>query len=87
MGVDRPAEPWFGFLCALDAALDGPVDLHFIGGFVVSQFYGFARKTADLDVVTVTPRESSMRVTMTGGRESALREKYKVYIDPVGVAS
>lgn len=34
----------------LDAQLHEPVDFHCIGGFVVSQHYGFGRETADLDV-------------------------------------
>ena len=53
----RPSEPWLSFLTELDAALDGPADFHCIGGFVVSQHYGFARETADLDVLTVIPPE------------------------------
>ncbi len=45
MPPDRPAEPWLSFLTDLDAALDAPADFHCIGGFVVSQHYGFARET------------------------------------------
>jgi hypothetical protein len=45
MPRDRPAEPWLSFLTDLDAALDEPADFHCIGGFVVSQHYGFARET------------------------------------------
>jgi len=41
---------------------DGPADFHCIGGFVVSQIYGFARETADLDVLTVNPPEAAERV-------------------------
>ncbi len=48
MFSDRPCEPWLSFLSGLDAQLDEVVDLHCIGGFVVSQLYGFARETADL---------------------------------------
>jgi hypothetical protein len=48
MPPERPAEPWLSFLADIDHALDHPVDLHCIGGFVVSQYYGFARETADL---------------------------------------
>ena len=43
MPPDRPAEPWLGFLTELDARLEEPVDFHCIGGFVVSQLYGFGR--------------------------------------------
>lgn len=57
MPADRPAEPWFSFLTDLDAQLDEPVDFHCIGGFVVSQYLGFGRETADLD-----PRSLRYRV-------------------------
>ena len=53
MPRDLPAEPWLTFLTDLDSALEEAADFHCIGGFVVSQHYGFARETADLDVLTV----------------------------------
>jgi hypothetical protein len=55
MPPERPAEPWCSFLTDLDAALDTPAHFHCIGGFVVSQHYGLARETADLDVLAVVP--------------------------------
>jgi hypothetical protein len=84
---DRPAEPWFSILTDLDAALDAPADLHCIRGFVVSQHYGFARETADLDVLAVIPRETGERVAQLAGRGSVLQKKHRVYIDRVGVAN
>ena len=50
MANERPTEPWWSFLTELDAQLDSPADLHCIGGFIVSQYYGFGRETADLDM-------------------------------------
>ncbi len=87
MPPNRPAEPWLSFLTDLDAALDAPADFHCIGGFVVSQYYGFARETADLDVLTVVPREAGERVTQLAGKGSALHKKHRVYIDRVGTAN
>lgn len=87
MPADRPAEPWLSFLTALDAQLDEPVDFHCIGGFVVSQHYGFARETADLDVLSVIPVQATERVIQLAGKGSALQAKYRVYIDHAGVAS
>jgi uncharacterized nucleotidyltransferase DUF6036 len=84
---DRPAEPWLSFLTDLDAALDAPADFHCIGGFVVSQHYGFARETADLDVLMVIPSEAAERVAQLAGKSSALHQKHRVYIDRVGVAN
>jgi Nucleotidyltransferase of unknown function (DUF6036) len=63
-----------------------PADFHCIGGFVVSQHYGFARETADLDILTVIPRDLADRVGSLAGKGSALHRRHKVYLDPVGVA-
>lgn len=55
----RPPEPWQSFLSDLDDALQSPARLDCIGGFVVTQLYGLARPTADVDVIELAPREAS----------------------------
>lgn len=87
MRRDGPAEPWLSFLGDLDAQLASPVDFHCIGGFVVSQHYGFARETADLDVLTVIPPGEANRVSEIAGKASPLRKSHKVYIDHVTICS
>ncbi|MDZ4802215.1 MAG: DUF6036 family nucleotidyltransferase [Bryobacteraceae bacterium] len=82
-----PVEPWLSFLTDLDAALDEPAAFHCIGGFVVSQHYGFARETADLDVLTVIPPDAAQRVAELAGKGSPLQKKHRVYIDHVAVAN
>jgi hypothetical protein len=57
MDNKRPSEPWFSFLTDLDAYLEEPTDFHCIGGFAVSQHYGFSRETADLDILTLRPKQ------------------------------
>ena len=85
--AERPSKPSLSFLTDLDAALDEPADFHCIGGFVVSQHYGFARETADLDVLTVIPPETAQRVAELAGKGSPLQKMHRVYIDHVGVAN
>jgi hypothetical protein len=80
MPPERPAEPWLSLLTDLDTALEAPADFHCIGGFVVSQCYGFARETADLDVLTVIPREAGEQVAQFAGKGSALHKKHRVYM-------
>ena len=87
MRHEHPAEPWLSFLTELDAALDGPADFHCIGGFVVSQHYGFAREMADLDVLTVIPQGAAERVAEIAGKGSPLQKKHRVYIDHVGITN
>ena len=87
MPPDRPAEPWLSFLTDLDTQLAEPADLHCIGGFVVSQYFGFGRETADLDVLAVIPREVAEQIVRLAGKGSALQKKHRAYIDHVGVAN
>ena len=70
----------------LDAHLDQPVDFHCIGGFVVSQHYGFGRETADLDVLSVLPKEAANR-SLRLRKGSLLQKKHHVYIDHVRVTN
>jgi len=48
-----PAEPWASFLRELDELLKGSVELHCLGGFVVTQQYGIGRETADIDFLSI----------------------------------
>jgi len=87
MPNERPAAPWFPFLSGLDERLREHVDLHCIGGFVVSQYYGFARETADLDVLGVVPAQAASQIQALAGKGSPLHRKHRVYVEYVGVAS
>ncbi len=60
MAHDGPAEPWFSFLAELDSYLVDPADFHCIGGFAVSQHYGFGRETADLDILSIVPKRLTL---------------------------
>jgi hypothetical protein len=82
-----PVEPWRSFLSDLDAQLDGEVDVHCIGGFVVSQHYGLGRETADLDILSIVPKKAIDRISQIAGRGSNLQKKYGVCIDHVRVAN
>ncbi len=64
-----------------------PCELPLHRCFVVSQHYGFARETADLDVLTVIPQEAAERVAELAGKGSPLQRKHRVYIDHVSVAN
>ena len=70
---------WMAFLTELDAALPGAMDLHGMGGFVVSQCYGLGRTTADLDVVAVGPGEAMAALVEVAGEGSALHRKHRVW--------
>jgi hypothetical protein len=79
-------EPWLSFLRELDAVVDAEVRLDCMGGFVMTLVYGFSRPTADLDVLEIAPREAGKPMLAVGMEGGPLHKKYKIYLDPVGVA-
>ena len=47
--------PWKEFLALMDGILHEPLELHCIGGFVFTYFYGLPRTTGDIDYYTAIP--------------------------------
>lgn len=79
--------PWREFLDELDEALSEPVELHCIGGFVISLLYGLPRPTGDVDYISAVPRNRIEELEQLAGRESGLARKYKVYLQHVAIAT
>jgi Nucleotidyltransferase of unknown function (DUF6036) len=82
-----PAEPWRSFLRELDELLKGPLELHCLGGFVVTQQYGVGRETSDIDFLSAVAGSSEDNVEALAGLGSVLYQKYRVYLQYVGVAT
>lgn len=80
-------EPWHSFLTELEAMVNEEVRLQCLGGFVVTQRYGMPRPTADVDVLSIAPRDRSSLLLEKGGKGSKLHGKHKIYLDYVGFAS
>jgi hypothetical protein len=87
MPPDFPPEPWGSFLQELDAALPQPIELHCLGGFVMTMLYGLARPTADVDYLAIAPLDQLPLVERSAGRGSELHRKYGLYLQRVGVAT
>jgi len=79
-------EPWLSFLRELDSTVSEEVRLDCMGGFVITMVYGFSRPTGDLDVLEIAPREASRPMLELGMEGGLLHQKYKIYLDHVGVA-
>jgi len=79
-------EPWRSFLRELDELATTPVRLDCIGGFVVTMLYGLSRTTGDLDVLGIAPKSAAHAFAEVAREGGKLHEKYKVYLDQVGVA-
>src|SRR6476469_10629687 len=86
MPADRLHEPWRSFFRDIDALLSGPTEIHCLGGFVVAEYYGLARPTADVDIIQVRGAASVADVQRIGGKGSPLAKKHRVYLDIVTVA-
>lgn len=78
-------KPWDAFLAELDQSLPEPVELHCLGGFVVSVHYGVGRPTADVDVLQVKPSTARSWIDQLAGKGSPLYRKHKVYLQQVTV--
>lgn len=76
-------EPWSEFLHAVDGALDDTVELHCLGGFVLTALWGLPRPTGDIDVVRVIDRHSTERLLDVAGEGSALSTRYQLRVDRV----
>ena len=48
---------------------------------------GLARATADIDVLAVVPHSHGGRLVDLAGKESVLRQKHRIYLDVVSVAT
>lgn len=77
-------EPWRSFFEALDRELAAPCDLHCFGGFVLTEHYGVARSTIDVDVVDVRGAEIA-DIARRAGRGSPLHRRHRAYVDVVTV--
>jgi hypothetical protein len=80
-----PPPPWEAFLDEVDARLSAPVELHCVGGFVLTAVYGVPRTTGDLDFTAVVPAQAVRFLEETAGPGSPLAEKHRLCLRRVGV--
>jgi hypothetical protein len=77
--------PWREFLAELDAMLGESLELHCIGGFVFTYFYGMPRTTGDIDYYTAIP--ANLNLDEVAGQGSRLQRKHGVRLHRVAVAN
>jgi hypothetical protein len=75
MPTEQLHEPWRSFLHDIDAQLAGPTEIHCLGGFVVAEYYGMSRPTADVDIIQVRGA-SDLAVQRIAGKSSPLAKKH-----------
>jgi Nucleotidyltransferase of unknown function (DUF6036) len=83
-GASLPS-PWKEFLGEIDRALEKPLEIHCIGGFALVFHYGIPRTTGDIDYYTTVP--AHLNLEEMAGYDSALHQKYKIYLHRVTVTT
>jgi hypothetical protein len=73
------------FLGEVDAALDAPVNVICIGGFVLAAKFGLPRPTADVDFVEAVPGDGGRRLLALAGRGTELAKRHGLYFQHVGI--
>ncbi len=87
MAADGLREPWRSFLADVDRQLQGPTELHCLGGFVIAELYELLRPTADVDIVEARGTTGLRALQLIGGKDSALARQHHVFLDIVTVAT
>lgn len=82
----RVPEPWLSFLRDLDQALQEGVEVHCLGGFVLSVLWGLPRPTGDIDFIEIRPLTAGETVLRLAGEGSALAKKHDLKVQHVTVA-
>jgi hypothetical protein len=79
-------DPWLSFLRDVDHALEQPVVVHCLGGFVLSVMWAFPRPTGDVDFIEVEPSAAVENLLRVGGDGSVLSERYHLRFHEVTIA-
>ena len=87
MPADSLSEPWRSFLLDLDSHLEGATELHCFGGFIVAEYYGLTRPTADIDVIEAVGAASLKTLAQVAGKGSDLEKTHHVYLDILTIAT
>src|SRR5215471_6069042 len=79
--------PWAEFLSEVDPSLSCAIEIHCLGGFVLTVLYGVPRTTADLDYIAILPTSASEELQTVAGPESKLAKKHRVHFQHAGGVS
>lgn len=83
---DEVLEPWLGFLREVDRALNRPVEVHCLGGFVLAVRWGIPRPTGDVDFVEIKPSEASQDLLRIAGEGSEIAGRHHLHFHRVSIA-
>lgn len=84
--TDPIQKPWLSFLRDVDRALQEAVEVHCLGGFVLSVLSGLPRPTGDVDFIEARPRPAGEDLLRIAGEGTALATKHRLHFQRVTVA-
>jgi hypothetical protein len=79
-------EPWLSFLRDVGRGLGQPVEVHCLGGFVLTVLWGLPRPTGDIDFIEIEPSEAGHELLGVAGEGSELAKRHKLQFHRVTVA-
>src|SRR5574341_1445627 len=82
----RIRDPWLSFLQDVDQSLKQPVEVHCLGGFVLSVLHDLPRPTGDVDFIEVRPSTANDELLEIAGKGTALAERHHLCFHKVTVA-
>src|ERR1700722_2634454 len=75
------------FLQEINDALTEDVRLVCMGGFVMTQLYGFSRPTVDIDALAIYPKTLASEIQDLAEKSGPLHSKYKIYLHSATIAA
>jgi hypothetical protein len=75
----RIPQPWLGFLREVDQALKAPVEVHCLGGFVLSVLCDLPRYTGDVDFIMIRPDSPNAELIEIAGEGSEIANRHKLH--------
>ncbi len=82
----RIPEPWLSFLRDVGRALGRSVEVHCLGGFVLTVLWGLPRPTGDVDFIEIEPSDASRELLEMAGEGSELAKRHNLRFHRVTVA-
>ena len=79
-------EPWLGFLREVDRALGQPMEVHCLGGFVLTVLWDLPRPTGDVDFIEIDPETAGAELLRIAGEGSELEKRYRLRFHRVTIA-
>jgi len=79
-------EPWLSFLFDVGQALTQSVEVHCLGGFVLTVLWELPRPTGDVDFIEIEPSEAGDELLRIAGGASAIAKRHRLQFHRVTIA-